>query len=118
MHQGAVRHPLAADFLRAERLLVELDRLCGSVDYEVRRNGSHPARDGCGPSRARSLSRGCLLALPCSLGFARHLGTPPSWSRCRSHNADARTSTATVLQPQTHKEFVSVSAGDEQMASA
>src|SRR6059036_3318298 len=118
MHQGAVRHPLAGDFLRAERLLVELDRLCGSVDHEVRRNGSHPAWDGCGPSRARSLSRGCLLALPCSLGFARHLGTPPSWYRCRSDKADARTSTVSVLQPQTHQDFVYVGATDEHMASA
>src|SRR3989441_1913879 len=81
VHQGAVRHPLAADFLRSERLLVELNRFCGSVDHEVRRDGSHPAWDRCGSSRARSLSRGCLLALPCSLGFARHLGTPPPWYR-------------------------------------
>src|SRR5437879_2980263 len=116
MHQGAVRHPLAADFLRAERLLVKLDRFCGPVDHEVRRDGSHPAWDGCGPSRARSLSSGCLFALPCSLGFARHLGTPPRGigeARIRLMSQLRRVS---VLQPQTHEDLVDVSAADEHLA--
>src|SRR5207245_3440965 len=93
VHERAVRHPLAGDLLRAERFLVELDRLRCSVDYKVRRDGSHPRWDRGDPCRGRSLSRGCLLALSCFRCFARY-GTPPPRYRPRSDRAAAVTSSA------------------------
>src|SRR2546428_6292436 len=58
------------------------------------------------------------LLLFAALLDLRAMGTPPPWYLSCSDKADARLSMVSVLQPQTHVDFVFVCAAEEHMASA
>src|SRR5256886_9128304 len=88
IHQGAVLHRLSGHFLRAERLLVELDRLRRSTDHQVRCDRVHAARNRVHAGRRRSPSRGCLLAPRRALRLSGHEDSPPQY-RCGQDKTDA-----------------------------
>src|SRR6267143_82825 len=69
VHQRSIRPWRAVNLLRSERLLVELDRLCRTIDDEVRRDSPHSPRDRT-HSRCRPSLRWCLPCFRRTLCFA------------------------------------------------
>src|SRR3989475_264829 len=118
VHQGAVRHRLAGHFLRAERLLVELDRLRRSTDHQVWRDRVHAARNRAHAGRGRWPSRGCLLSSPCAFRLSGHKRLPDRGNRGREIRLMLRLRFGSPLtEPEAHQDLIFVGVPDTNAAA-